>query len=120
LPQPMSVSDRDPDPFARLPDLLAVSSHPNVAVKLTGAPTLRTTPYSFNDLWPHLHQIVNAFGVDRVMWGSDWTRATDWCSYTEATDYMRDTSELSASDKAQIMGRSLRRIFRWQANPISV
>ena len=76
LPQPTSVSDRDPEPFGRLPDLLALSRFANVAVKLTGAPTLRTKPYPFDDLWPHLHRIVEGFGVERIMWGSDWTRAT--------------------------------------------
>ena len=113
LPQPTSIGDRDEPPFRRLAEVLALAGRANVAVKLTGAPTLRTTPYPFADLWPHLHRIIEAFGVDRVIWGSDWTRTTKWCSYAESTHYLRDTAELSFSDKEQLMGRTLRRIFRW-------
>jgi L-fuconolactonase len=115
LPQPTSVSERDAPPFRRLRDVLTLSRFANVAVKLTGAATLRATPYPFADLWPHLHRIIEAFGVQRVIWGSDWTRTTKWCSYAEATDYIRDTAELSQSEKEQIMGRTLRQIFRWVA-----
>jgi len=117
LPQPTSVGDRDEDTFRQLSGLLALASYENVAVKLTGAPTLSDLLFPFDDLWPHLHQVVDAFGPDRVMWGSDWTRMVGRCSYEEAVDYLRDTDELSRSDKSKIMSRTVEQIFNWRPSP---
>lgn len=56
LPQPPLVPPDRPEPFGRLPELLSLARRPNVAVKLTGAPTLSRQRYPFADLWPHLHR----------------------------------------------------------------
>ena len=109
----------DPDPFQRLPELLDLAAFANVAVKCTGVPTLTAEEYPFNDLWPHLHRILDAFGVERLMWGTDITRVhgTDpypgWHTYAEAVSFMRDTDQLSLDEKALIMGANVRRILRW-------
>jgi hypothetical protein len=85
----------------------------NVAVKLSAAPTLSQRPFPFDDLWPSLHAIVNAYGPERVMWGSDWTRALPVVSYRDQVRFITGTNELSAADKELIMGQSLRRQLRW-------
>ena len=90
-----------------------VAREPNVAVKLTGAPALSAAPYPFDDLWPVLHQILGAFGPDRVMWGSDFTRVTGRSqyprhpggrhTYADLVGYLRATSELGAAEKAALV-----------------
>jgi predicted TIM-barrel fold metal-dependent hydrolase len=105
----------DPEPFQRLPQLLALAKHPNVSVKFSGAPTLSHERYPYSDLWPHLHQVVEAFGPERLMWGSDVTRVKVHHNYAESVNYIRYTDELSESDKELILGGTLRRILRWPA-----
>ena len=105
------------DPFARLPELLALAPLPNVAVKVSGAGTLSTQGYPFDDVWPALEQIFEAFGLDRCMWGTDWTRATAFLTYAEGVDAFRDTDRLSDSDKARLLGGSLEQIYRWSPEP---
>lgn len=102
-----------PEPFADIGHLVELARRSNVAVKLSGVPALSHEPYPFRDLWPQLHRVVGAFGPERCMWGSDFTRVADLHSYKDAVDYMRDTSELSDSEKTMIMGGSLLRLFRW-------
>jgi L-fuconolactonase len=102
-----------PDPFAALPDLLALGAHPNVAVKLSGLPTLSRESFPFRDLWPHIYRVCNAFGPERVMWGSDTTRTG--LDYGEELRFIRDSRELSDADKELILGRALRQVFRWPA-----
>jgi predicted TIM-barrel fold metal-dependent hydrolase len=113
LPQPPLMRP-DPDPFERLPELLKLGRLPNVAVKVTGAPTLSRQAFPFADLWPHLHRLLARFGPERLMWGSDHTRTEALHTYEEAVAYLRDTAELSASDKELILGATLRRLFRWE------
>lgn len=106
---------RDPEPFQDLPKLLELTRYPNVAVKVTGAPALSREPYPFSDLWPHLLRIVDAFGPERLMWGTDITRVRSLCTYAEALGYFRYSKELSEGDKTLMLGGTLRRIMRWPA-----
>lgn len=114
LPQPPHMQ-ADPDPFERLPRLLDLARYPNVAVKLSGVPTLSKEPYPFRDLWPHIHKILDAFSVDRVMWGSDVTRCWGLHTWAEALFYIRHTDELSEGDKEKVLGGTLRKLLRWPA-----
>jgi predicted TIM-barrel fold metal-dependent hydrolase len=102
-----------PDPFADLPAVLALARHPNVAIKVTGAATLSHRPFPFEDLWDPLARVFDAFGIDRCLWGTDWTRATALVSYREATAAFTETDRLSATDKAALLGGNLARIFGW-------
>jgi predicted TIM-barrel fold metal-dependent hydrolase len=112
LPQP-PLMDADREPFATLPQLLAMAECPNVAVKFSGAPTLSAEKFPFADLWPHLHRVVEAFGPERLIWASDYQRVTDH-TYEEALAFVRDTDELSTADKEAILWRSASRLLRWE------
>ena len=87
---------------------------------------LSREPYPHRDLWPRLHPVIEAFGPERLMWGSDYTRlrmgvgTTDrgpreeWGGlYSDAVNYLRDTSELSEADKATIFAGTIRRVLEW-------
>jgi len=112
LPQP-PMRKRDDPPFLRLPELLHLAQFPNVAVKFIGAPAYSMAPYPYPDIWPYLIRVIEAFRPERLMWGSDVTRFRGLFSYSELLDYLRYTDELSNTDKAMLLGGSLRRIFRW-------
>jgi L-fuconolactonase len=101
------------EPFADLPKVLELAKHPNVAIKITGACTLSHEPFPFRDIWDPLARIFDAFGLDRCMWGTDWTRAVGLLTYKQGVDAFRDTDRLSTSDKAILMGGALTRVYRW-------
>lgn len=100
-------------PFADLPDVLTLAAHPNVAIKITGACTLSREAYPFEDIWDPLARIFDAFGIDRCMWGTDWTRAVGLLTYQQGVDAFRDTDRLSESDKSVLMGGALQRVYKW-------
>jgi L-fuconolactonase len=96
-----------------LPDLIKLAQYPNVAVKISAAPTLSLRPFPYEDLWPPIHTIISRFGLDRVMWGSDWTRVLHVNTYAQDAIFIMETDELSESDKEQILGRTLRKVMGW-------
>jgi predicted TIM-barrel fold metal-dependent hydrolase len=100
-------------PWAELPKVLALAAHPNIAIKITGACTLSHQPFPYADIWDPLARIFDAFGLDRCMWGTDWTRATALLTYREGVEAFRVTDRLSDSEKAKLMGESLKRIYNW-------
>jgi L-fuconolactonase len=116
LPQPFEPP-APAEPFADLPQLLALATYANVAVKVSGACTLSHAPFPYPDLWDPLWRVFDAFGLGRCLWGTDWTRAIKLVTYQEAVDAFRSTERLSDSDKVALMGASLTRVYRWAPSP---
>jgi L-fuconolactonase len=114
LPQPHEPPP-PAEPFADLPKLLAMAAHDNVAVKISGACTLAHEPFPYKDIWDPLFRIFDAFGFDRCMWGTDWTRAVGVLTYKQGVDAFRVTDRLSASDRVTLMGDTLARIYDWSS-----
>jgi L-fuconolactonase len=112
LPQPHEPP-APADAFADLPKLLALAPHDNITVKITGACTLSHQPFPYKDLWDPLGRIFDAFGFNRCMWGTDWTRAVALLTYKEGVEAFRVADRLSDSDRAVLMGETLRRVYGW-------
>ena len=100
-------------PWAELPKVLALAAYPNVAIKISGACTLSHEKFPYNDIWDPLARIFDAFGFRRCLWGTDWTRAVKLLTYREGVEAFRVTDRLTDSDRAQLMGDSLTRIYNW-------
>jgi len=101
------------EPWAELPAVLALAEQPNVAIKISGACTLSHEPFPYPDIWEPLGRIFDAFGLDRCIWGTDWTRAVELLTYEQGVEPFRTTDRLSDSDRATLMGGSLTRIYKW-------
>ena len=104
-----------PQPFAELPKVLALASHPNIAIKISGACTLSHEPFPYKDIWDPLGRIFDAFSLNRCMWGTDWTRAVALLTYKQGVDSFRVTDRLSDSDRAALMGDTLARVYNWSS-----
>jgi L-fuconolactonase len=102
------------DPWDKLPDLLKLARHPNVHVKVCGIPVLSRNPYPFEDAWPCLSAVIDAFGAERLMWASDFTRMRHGGRiYSECRDYLLRTGNISQEQKAQIFAGTVRRVLHW-------
>lgn len=114
MAQPPLMEPDDP-PLRNLPHLLALARHPNVAVKLTAVPVLSQEPFPYKDLGPVVRQLIDAFGPERLMWGTDWQRVRPVLSAEESVRWFTDVLELSARERALIGGGTVRRLFPWPA-----
>jgi L-fuconolactonase len=112
LQQPMAPPP-PAQPWAALPRLLALAPHKNIAVKISGGCTLSHEKFPYKDIRAPLGRIFDAFGLDRCMWGTDWTRAIKLLTYKEGVDAFRAADWLSASDRETLMGGTLSKIYGW-------
>jgi predicted TIM-barrel fold metal-dependent hydrolase len=112
LPQPHEPP-APAQPFADLPKLLALAAHDNVAVKISGACTLSHEAFPYRDIWDPLGRIFDAYGFNRCMWGTDWTRAVGLLTYGQGVEAFRVTDRLSDGDRAALMGETLARVYKW-------
>jgi predicted TIM-barrel fold metal-dependent hydrolase len=93
-------------------ELLPLAELANVTVKLSALPCYVEEGYPFGSLGPHVRRVVDAFGAERCMWGSDLSRLP--CPYTEWVDAMSDgLGVLSAPEVEWIMGKSIAHHLRW-------
>ncbi len=102
-----------PEPFADLPNVLALAEFENVAIKISGAGTLSHESFPYPDIWAPLGEIFDAFGFDRCMWGTDWTRAVELLTYEQGVEAFRVTDRLSDSERSALMGGTLAKIYGW-------
>src|SRR5687767_6197670 len=103
---------QDEAAWANLPELLALASHPNVAVKATGAPSYSSAAYPYRNIQPYLRQLYDAFGPERLFWGTDITRMP--CSWRQCvTLFTEELPWLSGADLDLVMGRAVCDWFDW-------
>src|SRR6266478_7946018 len=98
--------------FTGLPELCGLARHKNVAVKASALPCYSTEGYPFSDVHPHIRRVYDAFGPQRMFWGTDWTRLP--CPWRQAvTLFTEELPWLSAGDKEWIMGRAICEWLGW-------
>ena len=102
-----------PEPFADLDTVISLAAYDNVAIKISGACTLSHQPFPYPDIWEPLGKVFDAFGFDRCMWGTDWTRAVELLTYEQGVEAFRATDQLSESERSALMGGTLAKIYNW-------
>jgi len=102
-----------PQPWAELPKVLDLARRPNAVIKVSGACTLSREPYPFPDIWDPLARVFDAWGFERCLWGTDWTRAFAVVNYEQAVEPFRQTKRLSDSERAMLMGGACAKAYGW-------
>jgi L-fuconolactonase len=64
---------------------------------------------------------MDAFGPERVLWASDATHEESGATWGSLLSFVRDNPALSTGDKEWVLGKTARRVFRWNVavEPIS-
>ncbi len=106
---------KDDASMEHMPELLKLARHPNVAVKATGAPGYSSGPYPYASMHPYLHQIYDAFGPERMFWGTDITKMP--CSWRQCvTMFTEELPWLSEQDKELVMGKAVCAWWGWDTS----
>jgi L-fuconolactonase len=105
------IADGHDDPWSRR--MPALAAQPNVAVKLSGMVTEAVwTTWSPDDLRPFVSQVVQWFGVQRLMFGSDWPVCLLAGSYHTVLGGLIDAlPTVPAAELDQILGTNALRIY---------
>jgi L-fuconolactonase len=99
--------------WMELPKLLELAKYDNVSVKISGAATLSNELFPFTDIRDPISRILDGFGLERCMWGTDWTRAVELLNYKQGVEAFCQDNWLSNSDRAALMGKNTQRIYGW-------
>jgi len=102
-----------PQPWADVPKVLELARRKNAVIKVSGACTLSQKPYPFPDIWDPLERLFDAWGFERCLWGTDWTRAFAVVNYEQAVEPFRKTDRLTDTERAMLMGGACAKAYGW-------
>jgi predicted TIM-barrel fold metal-dependent hydrolase len=103
---------KDAAAMVHLPELLALAKHPNVAVKASGAPGYSNEAYPFPTMQTYLRQIFDAFGPERMFWGTDISKMP--CSWRQCvTMFTEELPWLKGRDLDLVMGEAICAWWGW-------
>jgi L-fuconolactonase len=93
--------------------LRELASHPNVTCKLSGMVTEAPwTDWTVEDLRPYADVVLDAFGPERVMFGSDWPVCLLAASYEQVMEAAEElTAGLSEAERDAVFGDTARRVY---------
>ena len=101
------------NPWADLPNVLDLAKRDNVVIKVSGAGTLSEAGYPYPDIWDPLARVFDAWGMERCLWGTDWTRAAAVLSYEQGVEPFRLTDRISDSERDMLMGGASAKTYGW-------
>lgn len=81
----------------------------NVFVKLSSLPRSSERGWPYEDLHPYVHDLVEWFGTDRLVLGSDYPWMDSWASYENCLDWIDTLDWLSSNDRSQLQYRTFDR-----------
>lgn len=95
-------------------DLDRIAAIPNVCAKLSGLVTEADwNQWTIEDLHRYVNAAIDAFGADRLMFGSDWPVCTLAARYGEVVEIIRTAiDERPQSEQDSIFGGTARRLWR--------
>jgi len=91
----------------------------NAWCKLSGLVTEASPNWKLDDLRPYVDHVMECFGPQRVVWGSDWpvlTLSADYGRWLDATKEL--ISPLSPADQAGIMARNAALLYRMDSDKL--
>lgn len=88
----------------------SVAQYENVAVKVSSLPRSAESEWPYEDLHGYVRNLVDWFGPERLMLGSDYPWMDDWAGYEDCLSWVEEASFLSARDLSYLSYRSFDRI----------
>jgi predicted TIM-barrel fold metal-dependent hydrolase len=110
-----------PNPQAEIKQLLALARYPNVWVKVSELSVLSPSKaHPYRDTFDLVKQVYQAFGPDRLLWGTGFPGATraqaGRPSLQQEMDLIRkELPFFTAEDRAKILGRNAAKLWGFEA-----
>ena len=109
----LNSKQRDAEAFREFDKLLAIAKRPNVAAKASALPCYSTDTYPYRSLHGYIRQAYDAFGPQRLFWGTDLSRSP--IPYRQhVTMWTEEIPWLTREDKEWIMGRGVCEWLGWE------
>lgn len=108
------MADCPADRPDELKKLQALARYPRVFVKVSHTWSVSKQPYPYPDAQAQVKRLYDAFGPQRLMWGTDWPIVEAHCGYAKALAMVRDEMKfLNEDDKSWMLSRTVERVWKF-------
>jgi L-fuconolactonase len=108
------MADCPADRPDELNKLQALARYPRVFVKVSHTWSVSKQPYPYPDAQAQVKLLYDAFGPQRLMWGTDWPIVEAHCGYAKALAMVRDEMKfLNEDDKSWMLSQTVERVWKW-------
>jgi L-fuconolactonase len=105
------MADIVPGDHASLDALLALAKRPRTYVKISHTWWVSKQAYPYADALDQVKRLCDAFGPQRLLYGSDWPGVEKYCAYDRALALVDQMKFLAPSDRAAVLGGNAARIW---------
>ncbi len=97
-----------------LGNVLRMARYPNVYVKVSKMNRISKVPYPHGDTHDMVRRIYDAFGPERLMWGTDFPHVLTAGGYVHALELVRDELDfLTNEDKDWLFSETVRKVWKF-------
>lgn len=107
-----SHADAEADPERAYAEFESLAEYDRVAIKISEVAYLSNETYPYEDTFDHLRWLLDTFGRERVVWGSDFPNVSHdefgGMTYDDTRTWLDAVPFLSARDREWLTGRAFR------------
>lgn len=97
--------------MAILEENLELLNLKNVYFDIASLPNNTKQPYPFLEAQSYIRKAIDVVGRDKILWGSDFPAAMNYCSYEQAYSYIENSTLFSKEEKEHILYKNAKHIF---------
>jgi L-fuconolactonase len=98
-----------------LGNVLRMARYPNVYVKVSNMNRMSEVPYPHKDTHDMVRRIYDAFGPERLMWGTDFPHVLTEGGYVNALKQVRDELDfLNNKDKDWLFSKTVQKVWKFE------
>ncbi|MBL8215683.1 MAG: amidohydrolase [Bryobacterales bacterium] len=106
------MADSPIDKPAELEKLIALARYPKVFVKISHTWSLSKQEYPWRDTFDQVKRLHQAFGPQRLMWGTDWPVSAHKAKYEQTLAVVRDEMTfLNDKDREWMLAKTIERVW---------
>jgi predicted TIM-barrel fold metal-dependent hydrolase len=92
-----------------------MAEHPNVYVKVSNMNRMSQLPYLHRDTHDMVWRIYDAFGPERLMWGTDFPHVLAAGGYVRSLELVRDALDfLNEDDKEWLFSKAVQNVWKFE------
>lgn len=98
------------------PVLLGLNRLPNVNVKLSALGHLSRESFPYEDLHEPVRELLESFGPERLLWGSDWPHVQKFGTYEESAESVATAIGIGrAAEQKLVLGGNARSLYGFRS-----
>jgi len=106
------MADCAPTDLDERQKLLTLAKFPRVYCKISHTWSISAEPYPHRDTWDQVKAVYDAFGPNRIMWGTDWPVSKGKIDYGKTLELVRDEMDFfNDEDRQWILGKTIERLW---------